>query len=102
MKNQYKVMFIGSTKRGFEVLNHLISNNITKFDSIISMRQFEHEIENYEEKIKSLGIENKVNFHETNSLQKDETIKFIQKNKPDLIIACGLRHMIPDNILRNF
>lgn len=93
-----KTLFIGSTKRGYLTLKALLDRKM-EVVGIISLEQDKHEVEHYEEPIRTLAKEKDVPIFETKWL-KDRDYSSIIRNewKPDVALVVGCRILLPRDI----
>lgn len=93
-----KTLFIGGTKRGYQTLAALIEAG-HQICGIISLQQDTHEIERYEEPIRTLAAEKGIPVFETKWL-KDRDYQTIIRTElqPDIALAVGCRIIIPEEI----
>lgn len=95
-----KILFIGSTKRGYLTLKSLISNN-ENIVGVISLQQFFNEVENYEFQIRELASEFKIKIFETKNLNGVDWERIITEDiDPDITLVVGCRVLIPTHIYK--
>ncbi len=93
-----RVVFIGSTKRGFQSLQALY-NSPAAVVGVISLKQDKHEKERYEVHIRKLSEENNTNFLETKRMKDRNYLEILaNKWKPDVIFIVGCRILISKDI----
>lgn len=93
-----KVLFIGSTRRGFQTLKAIHTRGFNLV-GIISLPQHSHEHENSEHQIESLAKSHKIPLIRVISLNDVSTYNWIRKIiKPDIGIVVGCRVLIPKEI----
>ena len=93
-----KVLFIGSTKRGYLALKALAETDAS-ITGIISLLQDEHENERYEEKIKDFANYTNVPLCETKWMKDQDYAKLILTQfKPDIAFVVGCRILIHKDI----
>jgi methionyl-tRNA formyltransferase len=94
-----KTLFIGGTKRGYQTLKALIEICKAEMVGVINLRQDDHEIERYEEKMRELATALKIPFYETKWMKEKDYASIISNElKPDIIFIVGCRIIIPDKI----
>jgi methionyl-tRNA formyltransferase len=94
-----RIVFIGSTKRGYLTLKALIDQgNVV---GVISLKQHAHETENYETKIEELTIKQNVPHLRTKWMKDRDYADLIANTwKPDVIFIVGCRIIIPSEIYK--
>lgn len=94
-----KILFVGSTRRGFEVLKALIHEG-HGVCGVLSLKQFAHESENFEAPIRDLAQGKNIPLYETANLRSsEETLNFVGKCQPSLGIGVGIRVIVPNTLL---
>jgi methionyl-tRNA formyltransferase len=92
-----RIVFIGSTKRGYLTLKALLK--YCKVVGVVSLEQHPHEIENYENEIEELSSSHDVPHLRTKRMKdQDYSLLFKRKWKPDIIFIVGCRILIPPSI----
>lgn len=95
-----RVLFLGSTKRGFLVLKSLASSG-ADIVGVISFSQHAHETARYEEEIRRLASSRGLPVYETKNLKERDYAEIISRLlKPDIAFVVGCRIMIPEKIYR--
>ena len=93
-----RTLFIGGTKRGYLTLKGLIEGG-ANIVGIISLLQDAHEVERYEEPIKTLAEEYKIPLYETKWMKDKYYDEIIAKDiKPDIAFVVGCRILLPNDI----
>ena len=93
-----RVLFVGSTRRGFLVLEALVESG-AELVGVISLRQHGHETERYERAIADLAREKGIPLHETQSMQECDYAGLLREElKPDVAFVVGCRVMIPPEV----
>ena len=93
-----KVLFIGSTKRGYLALQALAEAG-ADFAGIISLRQDEHETERFEGPIAEVAAQLRVPIHETRWMRERDYGDIIRSQwKPDIAFVIGCRLRLPREI----
>ena len=93
-----RVLFIGSTKRGYMALKTLYEYG-AKIVGVISLKQDNHEVEKYENQISNFSRNFNIPLFETKWLNDKDYQKIISNQiKPDIAFVVGCRILIPKNI----
>ena len=93
-----RILFIGSTRRGYLALESLISSN-ENIVGVISLRQFPDECENYESRFRELATKYAINLFETSDLNALDWERIIsQEIDPDIAFVVGCRVLIPSRV----
>ncbi len=93
-----KVLFIGSTKRGYLALQTLVEAG-AELVGVLSLRQDEHEAERYERPIAELASKLHVPLHETKWLNDRDYADIIRSRwRPDIAFVVGCRLRLPREI----
>jgi methionyl-tRNA formyltransferase len=93
-----KVLFIGSTKRGYLALQTLAEAG-AELAGVLSLRQDEHETERYERPFAELASKLHVPLHETKRLNDRDYADLISKRwRPDIAFVVGCRLRLPPQI----
>lgn len=88
-----KILFIGGTRRGYEVLEGMIANDYIPC-GIISLKQFPDERENFEQPISNIAAKHKIALHECRTFGA-KAVEFAVNCEADLGIVVGARIIIP-------
>ena len=93
-----RVLFIGSTKRGFLALQTLVEAG-AELVGVLSLRQDEHEKERYERRIAEFAARLHVPLHETKWLNDRDYADIIRNRwRPDIAFVVGCRLRLPREI----
>ena len=92
-----RILFIGGTKRGYLTLKALVDIG-AEVVGIISLRQHDHEIERYEEPIRTLAEKFQIPHYETKWMKEQDYAALINQLKPDIAFVIGCRILIPRDI----
>lgn len=94
-----RIVFIGSTKRGYLTLKALL--RLGNVVGVVSLEQHPHEIENYENEIEKLSSSHSVPHLRTKMMKdQDYSLLFKEKWKPDVIFIVGCRILIPPSVYK--
>lgn len=91
-----KVLFIGGREKGLKTLKELIRQRAEVLYSYI-LKEDEHEIEKFSERIKDFCRKKNIDFSVTKSVKNNR--EEIYNLKPDLIVVSGWRSLIPLSII---
>ncbi len=91
-----KVLFIGGTPRGLELLKEMLSQEIKVVFSFI-MKEDEHELNSASADLQKLCIEHKIPFKICKRIQEDH-YQEIKKYLADVGVVCGWRTIIPAEV----
>jgi methionyl-tRNA formyltransferase len=95
-----KTLFIGGTKRGYLTLKTLIEGG-ANIVGIVSLLQDAHEVERYEEPIKTLAEQYKIPLYETKWMKDKDYDEIIAKDiKPDIAFVVGCRILLPKDVYK--
>lgn len=90
-----RILFIGSTERGYLSLKALIESG-ANISGIISLEQDAHEVNNYQKKIATLADNKSVKFRQAKSFRGKDILQWITEQvRPDVAIVIGCRVIIP-------
>lgn len=99
MSNDYRIAFIGGTKRGYKVLNLLLKKKFDNICHICCMVEDAHEMEKYSPSIKELSRNAHKPFKICKKLNRQD-IKDIIATKPELILIVGWRTLIDPKLYK--
>jgi methionyl-tRNA formyltransferase len=100
MSASEKVIFIGSTRRGYLALKAMVDAGFHVV-GIVNLKQAPHEHENYEEAIQELAGRLKIPHRSTNHFKNDEILEWLcHEVKSDVAVIVGCRVMIPASVYR--
>jgi methionyl-tRNA formyltransferase len=94
-----KIVFIGGTKRGFQLLKKLIASG-EEITGIIGLREDEHECLKYHRAIEALATRYKIPALITKKITEDHLRDIREVYQPDLIIIVGWRTILPESIYK--
>jgi len=97
MVNDYKIAFIGGTKRGYELLKLLFEKKFKKICYICGMLEDPHEVEKYSVEIEKLARGNNKPFKICKKLNNKD-IEDILVTRPDIVLIVGWRTLIDSNL----
>ena len=89
----YKIAFIGGTKRGYLSLEELLKKRAENICYIVAMPEDIHEIEKYSSKIKKIARDNNKPFKLRKKLDEKD-IEDIMGTSPDIVLIVGWRTLI--------
>lgn len=93
-----KILFIGSTKRGYAVLQALNNAEGSTICGIISLKQNPTEHSNFEAPIRKFANENDLPLFESNNITDEIRNAIANHLKPELMIVVGCRVMISKQV----
>jgi methionyl-tRNA formyltransferase len=88
-----KILFIGGTRRGYEVLEAMIAKAYIPC-AIISLKQFPDESDNCEQLVSEIAAKHEIALHECRTFGA-KAVEFALKCEADLGIVVGARVVIP-------
>lgn len=97
MANDYKIAFIGGTKRGYELLRLLLEKKFKNICYICGMLEDPHEAEKYSVKIEKLARDANKPFKICKKLNKKD-IEDILVTRPDVVLIAGWRTLIDSKL----
>src|SRR5438552_3037602 len=93
-----KILFIGSTRRGYLTLKALVETGAS-LAGVISLMQHEHEVERFEEPIRMLAASHRILHYQTKAMKDRDYARLIaDEAKPDVAIVVGCRILLPKSI----
>jgi methionyl-tRNA formyltransferase len=95
-----RIIFIGSTRRGYAVLETLLTPGAPVV-GVISLKQHDHEIERYELQFRELSERHHIPLYETRLMKERDYAALIRDElQPTVAFVVGCRILIPEAIYR--
>lgn len=98
MTDRPRIVFIGSTLRGYKTLLALLDRKDIDLVGVISLRQDKHETARFEKEIRAASEQAGVPCHETKWMKDKDYVGILQEWAPDVAYLVGCRILIPESI----